>query len=174
MCRRARKLADGAYTRKTNCFNLFAGVAVPRACLSVSQWLFKEDVQTAPVRAKHTRDDKRADRWHNSGGVCGSRDMPIKGSDATPIVRRRYGSIVRNKKIAYRYHEYSQLHVHQDKSASGAKSTRIEEDRSTTVFHVMPKRTAKGRPPKAKADESLQLWQRHPYGRTLLMASSGK
>jgi hypothetical protein len=50
----------------------------------------------------------KADRWHNSGGVKGSRDMPPK----QPLVRRRYGSVVSGtdgKKKGFRYHEYTRV-----------------------------------------------------------------
>ena len=140
-------------------------------CEMDQQWLFKERAGTraAPVRGKQSKDEVRADRWHNSGGVRGSRDMPMKGSeDSTPVVRRRYGSIVRNKKIVFRYHEYSLIHVSAD--ATAPDGMRIEEDRSTAIFHVMPKRTGKGRPSKEEANEPLRLWQEHPFGRTLVQA----
>ena len=133
------------------------------------QWLFKE--HHTPVHAPETGklsigrprrerlDTQRADRWHNSGGVRGSRDMCVKGSrDKVPVVRRRYGSIVRDKKITYRYHEYSLLR-------KSEVSGELLEDRTTVIFHVMPKRTGKGRPSKDEAEGSLALWQQHGFWR---------
>jgi hypothetical protein len=52
-------------------------------------WLFKE---TSTVRARHgtvrpRKGDLAVDRWHNSGGLRGSRDMPAD----SPRIRRRCG-----------------------------------------------------------------------------------
>ena len=118
------------------------------------QWLFKEKSRVRPPNARAVDRSDRADRWHNSGGVRGARDMP---KNATPLVRRRYGSVAQHGQILYRFHEYSSLAVVQDPTAPGGQ--RIDEDRSTVVFHVMPKRSGKGRPSKAEAELPAQMWK---------------
>lgn len=122
------------------------------------QWLFKEKSRgRAAPHARctaHDRSNDRADRWHNSGGVRGARDMP---KNATPLVRRRYGSVAQNGEILWRFHEYSALTVVPDLDAPNGQ--RIDEDRSTVVFHVMPKRSGKGRPSKAEAELPAQMWK---------------
>jgi len=125
-------------------------------------WVFKEiGVGNPATRSARSRGDGSldvADRWHNSGGVRGARDMPTKA----PCVRRRYGSIARKGKILFRFHEYSLLRRVDD--ASQPSGVRYEEDRSTSVFHVMPKRVGKGRPSKAEAALPNQLWQAFVFG----------
>jgi len=124
------------------------------------QWLFKERCRgrVPALRAVNERSNERADRWHNSGGVRGARDMPKNG---TPLVRRRYGSVAQNGEILWRFHEYSALTVVEDPAAPDGR--RIEEDRSTVVFHVMPKRSGKGRPSKAEAELPAQMWKEYGW-----------
>lgn len=77
-----------------------------------------------------------------------------------PVVRRRYGSVHRAGNILWRFHEYSVVKRVADAAAAGG--VRLEEDRSTVVFHVMPKRAGerrRGRPSKAEADLPAQLWK---------------
>jgi hypothetical protein len=74
---------------------------------------------------------QQQDRWHNSGGVKGSRDLPL----ADPVVRRRYGSLIpagAAKSAGLRYHEYALLKV------EGTES--VTEDGTVRLFHVMPRR----------------------------------
>eukprot|EP01046_Picozoa_sp_COSAG06_P011376 COSAG06_NODE_648_length_13415_cov_83.005783_1_plen_542_part_00 len=47
----------------------------------------------------------QGDRWHNSGGKAGARDMMVKGGAVR--VRRRYGSVTKRGAINWRFHEYS-------------------------------------------------------------------
>lgn len=120
------------------------------------RWVFKEDVCNR-LSSGRSRVDKKADRWHNSGGVRGARDMPTE----KPLVRRRYGSVSRAGTILWRFHEYSLVErVDDDAEEDGY---RMVEDRSTVVFHVMPKRAGRGRPSKAEADLPAQLWKQFGF-----------
>jgi hypothetical protein len=111
-----------------------------------TSWIFKEK---AEMRKKRGGTD---DRWRNSGGAKGARNLPAGG--APPIIRRRYGHIVQSgnegSNLSVRYHEYSLLRV----KADGAPGE-MEEDRSTTLFHVLPpvqkRMTASGRGKSAKS-----------------------
>jgi hypothetical protein len=120
------------------------------------RWVFKEDMRDRLPNARN-KNDKKADRWHNSGGVRGARDMPTEA----PIVRRRYGSVSRAGTILWRFHEYSLVKRVDD--ATEADGYRLDEDRSTVVFHVMPKRSGRGRPSKAEADAPAQLWKQFGF-----------
>jgi len=120
------------------------------------RWVFKEDSRDRGPNARH-KIDKKADRWHNSGGVRGARDMPTE----RPLVRRRYGSVSRGGTILWRFHEYSL--VKQVEDPASEDGYRVDEDRSTTVFHVMPKRAGRGRPSKAEADLPAQLWKQFGF-----------
>ena len=91
----------------------------------------------------------RPDRWHNSGGARGARDMKISQTD---LVHRRYGSIVQAGQIMWRYHEYCRVQV---SSTGGADATgklcvQLHEDRSSMLYHVMPRRNGRGRPNKTE------------------------
>ena len=148
----------------------------PAVCESTTgRLLFKETALARSQRAPNSRsrprsDELRPDSWHNSGGVRGSRDMHIEtrahGKGAL-VVRRRYGSVVRQKEIIFRFHEYSLIHG----VADGVQDMRWVEDRATTIFHVMPKRNGRGRPSREEADEPLGLWREHQHGRALLMCA---
>jgi hypothetical protein len=130
------------------------------------QWIFKETGRVLGIRKKGDRNkEDKSDRWHNSGGVRGARDMPVKGS-GRPIVRRRYGSVARQGVIMWRFHEYSLLNVVADPTTEDGQ--RVVEDRSTVVFHIMPKRNGRGRPSKAEADAPAELWEDFvwPFGST--------
>lgn len=120
------------------------------------RWVFKEDSSDRGPTARN-RVDKKADRWHNSGGVRGARDMPVE----RPVVRRRYGSVSRAGTIMWRFHEYSLVTRVSDPTEE--HGYRFDEDRSTTVFHVMPKRAGRGRPSKAEADLPAQLWKQFGF-----------
>lgn len=120
------------------------------------RWVFKEESRDRGPNARYQIDQK-ADRWHNSGGVRGARDMPTE----RPLVRRRYGSVSRGGTILWRFHEYSVVKRIEDPDSEGGY--RLDEDRSTTVFHVMPKRTGRGRPSKAEADLPAQLWKQFGF-----------
>merc|ERR1711939_647541 len=64
------------------------------------------------------------DRWHNSGGKAGARDMPINVIDAAGLrVRRRYGSVTKRGAINWRFHEYSLVRrvVRSDPPTSNAR-----------------------------------------------------
>jgi len=121
------------------------------------RWIFKERNGDRSGGNGRSKMDKKADRWHNSGGVRGARDMPAE----MPTVRRRYGSVSRQGTILWRFHEYSLL----NRVPDGMSGMRLEEDRSTVVFHVMPKRAGRGRPSKAEADLPAQLWQQYGFGK---------
>ena len=126
------------------------------------RWVFKEKAGTrAPacrLNNKHFSGSvalaDRADRWHNSGGVRGARDMPI----AKPLVRRRYGSVSREGHIMWRFHEYSLITPSHPDERADAAAVDDSEDRSTVVFHIMPKRAGRGRPSKAEAALPEKLW----------------
>jgi hypothetical protein len=120
------------------------------------RWVFKEDSRDRGPNARH-KIDKKADRWHNSGGVRGARDMPTE----RPLVRRRYGSVSRGGTILWRFHEYSLVKRVEDPASEDGY--RMDEDRATTVFHVMPKRAGRGRPSKAEADLPALLWKQFGF-----------
>ncbi len=87
---------------------------------------------------------QQQDRWHNSGGVKGSRDLPIVG----PVVRRRYGSLIpagAAKSAGLRYHEYALLKV----DGSGS----MTEDGTVRLFHVMPRRDDSSSPATAQTSK---------------------
>eukprot|EP01052_Picozoa_sp_SAG31_P050880 SAG31_NODE_11821_length_995_cov_1.148438_2_plen_162_part_01 len=90
---------------------------------------------------KQRRRAKQSDRWANSGGTKGSRDLPY--NSRRPIIRRRYGSVFsqgskrhgltagcRLPQSTKRYYEYTLLRTQPDGS--------IVEDKSRTVFHILP------------------------------------
>ena len=121
--------------------------------------IFKEDVQDRGANARNRADHKPdADRWHNSGGQRGARDMPAE----MPIVRRRYGSVSRAGTIYWRFHQYCLIRWVAD--SSFPKGYRVEEDRSTVIFHIMPKREGRGRPSKVEAEMSARLWAEFGFG----------
>lgn len=133
--------------------NFTPGMRPPTFDDADGRWVFKEQAGARVGEPKSfARKDRTSDRWHNSGGIQGARDMPT----AKPLVRRRYGSISRHKEILWRFHEYSVLQYIVDPNADSGH--RYEEDRSTIVFHVMPKRLGRGRPSKAEAALPEQLW----------------
>eukprot|EP01043_Picozoa_sp_COSAG02_P053793 COSAG02_NODE_5994_length_3885_cov_2.425251_5_plen_291_part_00 len=87
---------------------------------------------------------QQQDRWHNSGGVKGSRDLPLVG----PVVRRRYGSLIpagAAKSAGLRYHEYALL------KADGSGS--MTEDGTVRLFHVMPRRDDSSLPANAQTSK---------------------
>lgn len=99
-------------------------------------------------------------RWHNSGGRAGARDMILPARPDLKI-RRRYGSITARGTILWRYHEYC---VARRVEAAGTcsadlKSTQWVEDRTVLLFHIMPRRTHKGRPRKGEEAASGVLWR---------------
>eukprot|EP01043_Picozoa_sp_COSAG02_P046707 COSAG02_NODE_4395_length_5409_cov_3.368738_7_plen_75_part_00 len=63
--------------------------------------------------------------------------------------------------ILWRFHEYSLVKRIEDSDSEDGY--RLDEDRSTTVFHVMPKRAGRGRPSKAEADLPAQLWKQFGF-----------
>jgi hypothetical protein len=121
------------------------------------QFLFKEKtVQGKPLKPGGS-DAARADRWHNSGGVKGSRDMPPE----LPLVRRRYGAVVQaDGSKGFRYHEYTRVRIIEALAGdgSGQMERTVTEDRSEVLFHVMPKRTEKGHPSKSETEAPAKLW----------------
>lgn len=85
---------------------------------------------------------QQQDRWHNSGGVKGSRDLPL----VEPVVRRRYGSLIPAgalKSGGLRYHEYALLKA----DGPDGKAT---EDGTVRLFHVMPRRDDSSSPSTSK------------------------
>ena len=121
------------------------------------QFLFKEKtVQGKPLKPGGS-DAARADRWHNSGGVKGSRDMPPE----LPLVRRRYGAVIQaDGSKGFRYHEYTRVRIIEALAGdgSGQMERTVTEDRSEVLFHVMPKRTEKGHPSKSETEAPAKLW----------------
>ena len=98
---------------------------------------------------KQRRRAKKSDRWANSGGMKGSRDLPY--NSASPFVRRRYGSVFAHNDPhakGKRYYEYTLLHQLDD-------GTTIE-DKSATLFHILPGpgETDRGRRAVAPCDEA--------------------
>jgi hypothetical protein len=80
---------------------------------------------------KQRRRAKKSDRWANSGGMKGSRDLPY--NSACPFVRRRYGSVFSHHDPhakGKRYYEYTLLHQREDGTTF--------EDKSATLFHILP------------------------------------
>ena len=117
------------------------------------QWIFKENLghRTAVY-------GQQQDRWHNSGGIKGARDLP---SD-NPVIRRRYGSLIppgsssrKTSGEAFRYHEYSLL--------SRDEKGNCVESGTARLFHVTPKRpTSRRGPGGAAAKGSRQRAQQAP------------
>jgi len=80
---------------------------------------------------KLSRRPRFSDRWQNSGGRKGSRDMRINSQLG---VRRRYGTVtVHSTGTELHFYEYTLL-----RDMSREESHR-REDRSCSVFHVLPK-----------------------------------
>lgn len=104
------------------------------------------------------------DRWHNSGGARGARDMKISEAE---LVRRRYGSILQGGKIMWRYHEYCQVRATGKTvldEVNGKLVPELVEDRQTLLYHVMPRRSGRGRPAKSEVLAQSQLWARLSVG----------
>ena len=132
--------------------------------------LFKEyskDTEIVGKRGKgsHSSDKVLSDRWHNSGGSSGARDM-TDGAKGTPIVRRRYGAVKQVRsgerksgeiKGCYRYHAYTLLEC---TTASDGQVV-VEELREVTLFHVMPKRVERGRPSKEESQQPEDMWSKY-------------
>ena len=90
-------------------------------------------------------------------GIKGSRDIP----PGRPLVRRRYGAVVgADGSKGFRYHEYTLVRIVEAPAAdgSGRLERTVTEDRSKVLFHVMPKRTEKGRPSKSESEAPAKLW----------------
>ena len=122
-----------------------------------AQFLFKELTVGGKPSKPGGPDATKADRWHNSGGIKGSRDMPPN----LPLVRRRYGAVVQaDGSKGFRYHEYTRVRIVESLAidGSGRMERTIAEDRSVVLFHVMPKRTEKGRPSKSETEAPAKLW----------------
>lgn len=78
-----------------------------------------------------------------------------------PLVRRRYGAVVgADGSKGFRYHEYTRVRIVEAPAAdgSGRLERTVTEDRSEVLFHVMPKRTEKGRPSKSESEAPAKLW----------------
>jgi hypothetical protein len=131
----------------------------------------------------------QGDRWHNSGGKAGARDMKVKGGAVR--VRRRYGSITKKGSISWRFHQYSLVRQVRAKPNAESDPTKTlpppdrtaaelmavvmitsmakeptatpceewVEDRSCSVFHVMPSRP-RGRPRREEESDQAALWGR--------------
>ena len=67
-------------------------------CPLSGQFVFKECAAKRCTRANN-------DRWHNSGGKAGARDIQVKGGAVR--VRRRYGSVIKCGSVAWCFHEYT-------------------------------------------------------------------
>jgi len=101
------------------------------------QWCFKETPKRGQIRGR-----EKIDRWRNSGGVRGGSDVP----PGNPVVRRRYGGVYRDNTITYRYHEYVPLR----RVVGESGYEQIVEDRSSTLFHVLPGKVKKKPEPEAQ------------------------
>ena len=106
---------------------------------SDSEWaVYKES-------PKVKRRPMRSDRWANSGGIRGSRDLPY--GFANPIVRRRYGTVGAHADEGQgrRYYEYTLLRQNE--------AGETYEDETATLFHIMPATagTGRGRPTEESA-----------------------
>ncbi len=78
-----------------------------------------------------------------------------------PLVRRRYGAVVQaDGSKGFRYHEYTRVRIIEVLAADGSGQIErtVTEDRSEVLFHVMPKRTEKGRPSKSETEAPAKLW----------------
>lgn len=78
-----------------------------------------------------------------------------------PLVRRRYGAVVQaDGSKGFRYHEYTRVRIIEAPAADGSGQIErtVTEDRSEVLFHVMPKRTEKGRPSKSETEAPAKLW----------------
>jgi hypothetical protein len=150
-----RMLTDGAYQ---------PGRRPQRFKPSQGGFIFKESGERVPV--PHGR---QSDRWHNSGGKRGARDMELAGR-TSQILRRRYGSIASGGVTKWRFHEYClsdfgpSLPPPQcpDDGADGVVPAARErvEDRRTVLFHVMPRRASKGRPKRTDEVAVERLWSK--------------
>jgi len=81
---------------------------------------------------KQRRRAKKSDRWANSGGMRGSRDLPY--NSPKPFIRRRYGSVFTHGEPSSkgkRYYEYTLLRTKEDGT--------IEEDKRCNLFHILPR-----------------------------------
>jgi hypothetical protein len=125
-----------------------------------STLLFRE-FQPDGIRKK--RGGKHPDRWRNSGGKQGARDLPMDD----PKLRRRYG-IIRPADDSqcvrpWRYHEYCLLYTD---PASGS----VEEDRTVILFHVIPpfkRPTGTGSTPRTAATAARWLQPPQPMAEDL-------
>ena len=110
---------------------------------------------------KHKRRAKKSDRWANSGGMKGSRDLPYNSE--RPFVRRRYGSVFAHgdpTAKGKRYYEYTLLR----QDAKGD----TYEDKSATLFHILPSpgETDRGRRAMLAAKPAANPPSREPSRRT--------
>ena len=172
-------------------------------------FVFKEYGTRTRGRPSKVENRHLDERWHNSGGKAGARDIPVKGEAVW--IRRRYGSICKRGSaigsVAWRFHEYSLLRkvrIHTEPPAdsnscapvaltsarteaeelavvmmaamgeeptAGPQSTSEPppvakpceewvEDRSRTVFHIMPRRVGRGRPRREEELDQAALWAR--------------
>jgi len=74
-------------------------------------------------RVSYSGPVSRGDRWHNSGGKAGARDMYVNGGLVR--VRRRYGSITKKGSISWRFHEYTLLRPVRAQSAAQNDHTKL-------------------------------------------------
>eukprot|EP01051_Picozoa_sp_SAG22_P019366 SAG22_NODE_3552_length_1648_cov_1.466753_1_plen_438_part_10 len=114
------------------------------------QWVFKESSTFKRKQSQAqmpTKDGQIADRWHSSGGLRFSRDLPRPA----PRVRRRYGVIEERllqasetqsgrvtKSITYSFHAYTLLVEGSGISGSGGPGP--DEDISVRLYHVVIRR----------------------------------
>lgn len=129
---------------------LYDGAVSERPSTDTPDWAIYRECPKQRRRARNS------DRWANSGGMKGSRDLPYNSS--TPYVRRRYGSVFVHKDpghkgkrcaqcflgahlcnggllnaarlLACRYYEYTLLSTAEDGS--------LVEDKTKTLFHILP------------------------------------
>ena len=89
--------------------NYQPGHRPPRFDPLSGNFVFKEDVRAPRGHLCRRVVDKQglqADRWHNSGGRAGARDIAVEGGELR--VRRRYGVVKsRRSSDAWRFHEHT-------------------------------------------------------------------
>jgi len=127
-------------------------------CSDCASWVYKE---TGDQRRK--RRSRSSDRWRNTGGAKGGRDLPL--NVPAPLLRRRYGSLTPAAKnvqllgwiqanagqikTRFSYHEYTLL----QKGADGG----IAEDKTVVLFHILPPKACAEAVPRLGLPKGLSL-----------------
>jgi hypothetical protein len=133
----------------------------PDGTPSAGGWLFKE-----VTSERSTRRPSGADRWRNTGGAKGARNLHM---DGPPQLRRRYGKVLpaeenqplldwersvqpvdSTKALRLSYHEYTLL-------GSPEGSSEVAEDKSAYLFHVVPTQGLAAAVPRLGLPASVKL-----------------